>query len=94
MISTTDLLKFIEETDIKIKEEIILIAVGGTAMTLLNLKESTKDIDFCTPSKKQKDSFIKVAKDSKFKIDIWYDGYIFTLQLPEDYIKKAKLYKT
>lgn len=93
MIYTTDLLKFIENTDKEISEEIILVAVGGTAMNLLNLKESTKDIDFCTKTKKQKDIFVKATKDSKFKIDIWYDGYIFTLQLPEDYIEKSKLYK-
>ena len=93
MISTNDLLKFIEETDNKLKEKITLIAVGGTAMTLLNLKESTKDIDFCTPTEHEKDIFTKATKSSRFKIDIWYDGYIFALKLPEDHIKIAKRFK-
>lgn len=93
MISTKELLGFIENIDKKLNKELILIAVGGTAMTLLGLKESTKDIDFCTLTQKDKEIFLKQAKNSKFKIDVWYDGYIFALQLPKDYIKKSKEFK-
>jgi len=46
MITKKDLLKWLEDIDAKLKNRITLIAVGGTAMTLLNLKESTIDVDF------------------------------------------------
>ncbi|MCG2726696.1 MAG: hypothetical protein L6420_10705 [Elusimicrobia bacterium] len=35
------------------KRNVRLIACGGTAMTLLNIKESTKDIDFIAPDIKE-----------------------------------------
>lgn len=34
-----------------LKRKIHLIACGGTALTLLNIKESTKDIDLIVPNK-------------------------------------------
>jgi hypothetical protein len=41
-----DLMEFLEEVDRTLSRRISLIAVGGTAMTLLNMKASTIDIDF------------------------------------------------
>jgi len=47
MIDKNSLLKWLGNLDKKLKKNITLIAVGGTAMTLLGLKTSTRDIDFC-----------------------------------------------
>lgn len=36
-----------------LKRQVHLVACGGTAMTLLDIKESTKDIDFIVPDQKE-----------------------------------------
>jgi len=41
MITKKDLLNWLKEIDSKLKDKVVLTAVGGTAMTLLDLKEST-----------------------------------------------------
>lgn len=46
---TRQLFAFLGEVAKKLDREIQLVAVGGTAMTLLNLKPSTIDIDFTGP---------------------------------------------
>lgn len=88
MITKTNLLTWLKEVDKKLKSKIIITAVGGTAMTLLGLKPSTIDIDFCIESKNAP-LFNKLTKKSKFKIDLFQDGYIFSEQLPNDYIAKS-----
>lgn len=88
MIDKTQLVHWVKEIDKRLKNKIDIIAVGGTAMTLLGLKSSTIDIDFCIKSK-NKTEFEKVL-DRKFKVDVFVDGFIFSEQLPEDYLKKSK----
>lgn len=88
MIDRNELIKWLKSIDGKLHRKITLIAVGGTAMTLLGLKSSTRDIDFCIKSEEKKD-FEKVL-DKKFKVDIFTDGYIFSEQLPADYSGKSK----
>jgi hypothetical protein len=84
------LLEFLEEVDKILYQKITLIAVGGTAMTLLKLKQSTIDIDFDL-SRNEAKAFREALETLKpgFKIDIFEDGLIFTQQLPADYQKNA-----
>jgi len=88
MIDKEELVAWLSEREKLLTRKIEIIAVGGTAMTLLGLKASTIDIDFCL-SKKDKKEFEKTL-DKKFKVDIFVDGYIFSEQLPADYTEKAK----
>ncbi len=88
MIDRNKLVRWLKSVDRKLHRKITLIAVGGTAMTLLGLKSSTRDVDFCLKSEEKKD-FAK-ASDKKFKVDIFTDGYIFSEQLPADYSEKSK----
>ena len=44
------LLDFLELLNEELLEDITLVAVGGTAMTLLDLKSSTINVDFTIPS--------------------------------------------
>jgi hypothetical protein len=44
------LLGFLEEVDKEVERKVTLIAVGGTALTLLGAKPSTRDVDFTLPS--------------------------------------------
>lgn len=89
MITKQDLLGWLENVDQKLSKDIVLVAVGGTALTLLGLKESTRDVDFCL----SEDDFSHFKDNSSSKIfvvDLFRDGYIFSLQLPKDYMERAE----
>ena len=88
MIGKDALVKWLRTIDARLKNDIVLVAIGGTAMTLLGLKPSTIDVDFCIASEDKK--YFEEALDKKFKVDIFVDGYIFSEQLPDDYIEKSK----
>ena len=88
MIAKSDLLKWLHGMDKRLNKKITIVAVGGTAMTLLGLKPSTIDVDLCINSKDKKD-FEKVL-NKKFKVDIFTDGFIFSEQLPPNYIEMSK----
>ena len=44
-----------------------LIACGGTALTLLDLKASTKDIDFIVPDNKEHNYLVKILNEIGYK---------------------------
>lgn len=96
MISKDELLAYLRKTDAEIKAPITLIAVGGTAMTLLGLKDTTKDVDFCTGTKKDYDIIKAIIEksDSRIRVDLFREGYIFSVQLPENYARLARPVKT
>jgi len=48
-LTKNDLLDILKSWNLFFKKNIYLIACGGTALTLLDIKESTKDIDFIIP---------------------------------------------
>jgi len=81
---------FLEEADKELDRGVTLIAVGGTAMTLLDVKPSTIDVDFTVPSDDY-DDFQNALKKIPhgFKIDCWKDGMVFSQMLPSDYVKKS-----
>lgn len=67
-----------------LKRKIHLIACGGTAMTLLDVKESTKDIDLLVPNEAEYDYLIRMLKQLGYKSVTgsgWArgDGFIFEL---------------
>lgn len=49
------------------RTKIHLIACGGTALTLLGYKESTKDVDFVVPVEKEYDLLIQFLKDAGYR---------------------------
>ncbi|WP_179371034.1 hypothetical protein [Nitrosopumilus ureiphilus] len=50
-LDNTRLLDFLGEMDKELPRRIVVVAVGGTAMTLVNAKPSTIDVDFTIPGK-------------------------------------------
>ena len=46
MLTKNNLIEWLKRIDNKLNRNITLTAVGGTALVLLNLKESTIDVDF------------------------------------------------
>jgi hypothetical protein len=84
------LFDFIEVLNEDLTKKITLVAAGGTAMTLLDLKESTIDIDFTIPSSDIIE-FEQVLKNNPpgYKVDRWTDGCVFCQTLPNDYLEKS-----
>lgn len=85
-----NLMEFLKHVDKELEKEIKIIAVGGTAMTLLGLKSSTIDIDFdlSTDDAEELKKALKSIPHG-FRVDIFKNGMIFSQQLPNDYSKKA-----
>ena len=50
-----------------LRKKIHLIACGGTALTLLDIKDSTKDVDFIIPVESEYEYLIKILKDLDYK---------------------------
>ena len=96
MITKDDLLSYLGEIDLHLNQKVTLVAVGGTAMTLYGLKESTRDVDFCALTKTDQDLILSIDKKitKPFRLDLFREGYIFILQLPEDYVAKSKPFTT
>jgi hypothetical protein len=88
-----------------LNEPLELFAIGGTAMVLKNIKESTKDIDFLTNESYEKikklfslaglkeESSGKVCniwRLDNIRIDIFYDGFIMGIPFPDDWKEKSE----
>lgn len=69
----------LSELDGGLGKRIILVAGGGTALTLLDAKPSTIDVDFTGPAEDM-DEFSRVEKSIPhgFRIDKYKDGAVFT----------------
>jgi len=90
----SSLLDFLGILDIELTRGITIVVVGGTAMTLLDVKSSTIDIDFTIPSEDIKDFRDALEKiPHGFKIDYWADGMVFSQTLPDDYLEKSIMIK-
>ncbi len=50
-----------------LKRKVHLIACGGTALTLIGVKDSTKDIDFVIPIEKEYDYLINILKNLGYR---------------------------
>jgi hypothetical protein len=59
-LNKEDLLKNMTAWNGFLNKKIHLIACGGTAMTLLGVKESTRDVDFMVPADQEYRYLIKV----------------------------------
>lgn len=66
-LNKTDLLDVLNTWNHFLKKKVHLIACGGTALTLLDLKSSTKDIDFVVPVLTEYDYLIKILRDLGYK---------------------------
>src|SRR5208283_66598 len=95
-VAKKELLGFLDSFDAELNRGVLLVAVGGTAMTLLGVKASTKDIDFNIPSEEDYKEFIRVKDKIKpgVQIDCWSSNMVFTEVLPEDYVKLSSEYKS
>jgi hypothetical protein len=88
-----------------IKRKVHLIACGGTALTLLDIKPSTKDVDFMVPVEAEYKYLIKILKDlgyeqktgsawqkkgDVFIYDFFQGKHIHTTELLESPLEKER----
>lgn len=70
---------FLQEVDKELKRKITLVAAGGTAMTLLDVKSSTIDIDFTIPAQDHEEFETALSSIAHgFRVDHWKDGMVFS----------------
>ncbi len=99
MAAGRDLSKFLNLLA-DLNEELELFALGGTAMVLKGIKESTRDIDFITTEpyskikrlfglaglkEEQAEKVCNIWRLDKVRIDIFYDGFILGVPFPDDW---------
>lgn len=61
-LSDPDLFEVLADWDANLPGPMLLVACGGTALTLLGHKESTKDVDFLIPVPSEHDALLKLFK--------------------------------
>ena len=67
-IDKKELLEIMEQWNQFLKRRVHLIACGGTAMTLLGVKASTKDVDFMIPRVSEYNYLIKILKNLDYEM--------------------------
>lgn len=94
-LDNTRLLDFLDEIEKELTRKIVIIAVGGTAMTLLKAKPSTMDVDFTIPDPYYNEFYLamKIVQPG-FQVDTYHHCMVFVTSLPEDYVKRSKIIKT
>ena len=99
------LLEILGEWNHFLKRKVHLIACGGTAMTLMGVKSSTKDVDFIVPRVREHDYLTKQLKalgykqvtgsgwkrtGEGFQFDIFRGNCIHTTELLESPLEEGK----
>jgi len=88
-----------------LNEPLELFAIGGTAMVLSGIKESTRDIDFLTTETQEKirrffnlaglkeessNKLCNIWRLGNIRIDLFYDGFILGVPFPDDWKSLSK----
>ncbi len=90
-LSAGSLYDFLREVERALERPVTLVAAGGTALTLLKVKESTLDVDFTGPKDDVKAFRAALGRTPHgFKVDLWPDGQVFSQFLPEDYLTRSR----
>lgn len=103
-LTVSDLYALLESISTYMEKEVEVYALGGTALTILGLKSSTKDVDFNVDSTEQYTYLIKLFKDLGFEeigsirwqtqegfaLDIFYGSNILGTALLPDCLKKSR----
>ena len=94
-LDKSQLMGFLKVVDGELERKIRLNAAGGTALTLLGVKSATIDVDFDMNVKDDEEFKGVLGRlNPGFKVDRFTNGYIFSQQLPEDYLGKCTPIRT
>jgi hypothetical protein len=104
-LTSDKLLETLETWDSLMNSRVRLIACGGTALTLLNIKESTKDVDFVVPvaaeykrlmrflsdmGYREKAGGLEHSDDPYFLYQFWTGNRVFTTDLVNSPLETGK----
>lgn len=104
-LSVNDLLDTLDNWNSLMNFRVRLIACGGTALTLLKIKDSTRDIDFTVPMQKEYDRLMKFLgdlgyeekggglahdDDPNFIYQFWCGNKVFTTDLLDSPLEPGK----
>ena len=104
-LSANDLLDTLDNWNSLMNFRVHLIACGGTALTLLKIKDSTRDIDFTVPMHKEYDRLMKFLgdlgyeekggglahdDDPNFIYQFWCGNKVFTTDLLDSPLEPDK----
>ena len=105
ILSGIDLMDTLDNWNSLMNFRVHLIACGGTALTLLKIKDSTKDIDFIVPEENEYQKLMKFLKhlnygdkggglahedDPNFIYQFWCGNRVFTTDLLESPLDEGK----
>lgn len=103
-LTKDDLLSTLSAWNKFLKRKVHLIACGGTALTLIGVKDSTKDVDFMVPVGTERSYLISVIKDlgyysvtgwgwkrkgEEYIFDLFQGNKIHTTELVESPLKSG-----
>lgn len=94
-IDTASLMNKLATWDSFLKRQVRLIACGGTALTLLNVKPSTKDVDFIIPDEREHNYLVNIlaelgyvqvtgsgwTRENDFIFDFYRGPYVYSTVL-------------
>ncbi|MCK4784138.1 MAG: hypothetical protein KAV87_10330 [Desulfobacteraceae bacterium] len=104
-ITDRELIQTIDNWERLINFNVNLIGCGGTALTLLKIKDSTKDIDFIVPVSKEYERLMKFLRslgyeekggglahpdDPYFLYQFWFGNRVFTTDLLDSPLEPGK----
>jgi hypothetical protein len=104
-LRVNDLLDTLDNWNSLMNFRVRLIACGGTALTLLKIKDSTKDIDFTVPVEREYDRLMKFLRalgyeekggglahddDPNFIYQFWCGNKVFTTNLLDSPLEPGK----
>lgn len=104
-LSSIDLMDTLDNWNSLMYFRVHLIACGGTALTLLKIKDSTKDIDFIVPKENEYQRLMKYLKDlnygdkggglfheddPNFIYQFWCGNRVFTTDLLDSPLEEGK----
>lgn len=104
-LSSIDLMDTLDNWNSLMNFRVRLIACGGTALTLLKIKDSTKDIDFIVPKENEYQRLMKFLRhlnygdkggglvhedDPNFIYQFWCGNRVFTTDLLDSPLEEGK----
>ena len=89
-VDASGLLDFIRRLDGEMGERYVLLAAGGTSLTLQNVKASTMDVDFVAQSGDLAKLNEACSRLADVSVDLSERGFVFNNRLPDSCMMRAK----
>ena len=105
ILNKSDILNTLSIWSNFLKKKVHLIACGGTALTLLDLKASTKDVDFIVPIESEYSYLLRILKDlgyaqttstkwkredEQYEYDLFKGKFVHTTELLDSPLDEGK----